>query len=223
MTSSSISDGETVLINSGLIIQFNSSLPDSFFEADTIIKEIEIVVPDTVESNTFPLEIWEIKDSQSFLLNNEPQSFWYDPNNYTCAFIGYTTVADPDGVGEGLNLLDGANQLLVGGIFDITIYGDNGSSNDLEGIKAVPNPYLIDASYNEISRKIRFTRLPNQCTINIYTLTNELIISLSHNDQIDGNYWWDFQNGTIASGIYTFQVITNENTFENGVLIINIE
>ena len=40
VTSSSIPEGGTVLRNSGLIIQFNSYLPESFFEADTIIKEI---------------------------------------------------------------------------------------------------------------------------------------------------------------------------------------
>ena len=124
-----------------------------------------------------------------------------------------------------MNLLAGANQLLIGEIFDITIYGDNGSNNDLDVIQAVPNPYLIDASYNETTYKkyIRFTRLPNQCTINIYTLTDELIISISHDNPFDGNAWWDCQNGTIASGIYTFQVITNEGTFDKGALIINLE
>jgi len=223
VTSSSIADGETVLSNSGLIIQFNSNLPDSFFEADTIIKEII----DT-ENTIIPYTVWEIKDSQSFLLNNEPQTFWYDPNNYTCAFIGYTTMILPDGTGAGLHFSVGENQLLVGGIFDITIYGDNSSNNILDIIKVVPNPYLIEAGFNENNNKnkIRFTRLPQTCTITIITISGEKVREISHDSVVDGNEWWDLkdeENTLITSGIYSFQVVVNEDTFAKGVLIINLD
>ena len=222
VVSSSISNEETIGTNSGLIIKFNANLPESFFEADTIIKEI-IHTDNTI----IPYTVWEIKDSQSFLLNDEPQSFWYDPNNYTCAFFGYTTVVFPDGTGEGFNL-GGGNQFSVGEIFAITIYGESSPSNVLEDIKAVPNPYLIESGFNETehNKKIRFTRLPNECTITISNISGQIINTIIHNSAVDGNEWWDLtnlQSEPINSGIYSFQVVANENTFENGVLIINLD
>ena len=61
---SNISEGDTVSISSGLIIKFTLNPSESFFQADEIIKEHSI---------------WEIKNSQSFLLNSQPQTFWYEP------------------------------------------------------------------------------------------------------------------------------------------------
>ena len=210
-------DGDTVYFQKECTIQFSQEISENYFEAEDIIKEIEISVPDTTSignSNIIPLEIWEIRKSQTVLLNNQPQSFWYDPNTFTCAFIQYTTMIAPDGTGEGFILLHGDNTLQIGEIDTIQFYVDLESNfEDLNNIKIVPNPYLYYSGFNENNTdfKVRFTRLPTNCQIDIFEANTNLaeVITLFHNDEIDGNEWWDLTNSQgeiITSGIYNFIV-----------------
>ena len=58
---------------------------------------------------------------------------------------------------------------------------------------------------------MRFTRLPNECNITIYSITGELVKSISHNDRFNGNEWWDlrnFNNQEVAPGLYIYVVET---------------
>ncbi|MDZ4710896.1 MAG: hypothetical protein SGI89_01060 [bacterium] len=77
--------------------------------------------------------------------------------------------------------------------------------NDLEKIRAVPNPFygFNDAQVIE-NRYITFTRLPVTCTIKIFTLSGNIVEKISKaNDE--SFVIWDlknFDNGNLASGVY---------------------
>ena len=81
----------------------------------------------------------------------------------------------------------------------------------LDTIKVVPNPYIVRSRFNEtsISRKLRFTNLPQECRISIFTVTGELVRVLDHVNQFDGNEWWDLRtanNQEVAPGLYIYHV-----------------
>ena len=85
--------------------------------------------------------------------------------------------------------------------------------NNLDSIKVVPNPYIVHSDFNETEykRKIRFTRLPQVCTITIFTISGEKVRELSHNNSVDGNTWWDlrsYNNQEIAPGLYIYVIET---------------
>ena len=85
--------------------------------------------------------------------------------------------------------------------------------DDLNKIRVVPNPYIVHSDFNETEykKKIRFTRLPEVCTITIFTITGEKVRELSHDHSADGNAWWDlrsYNNQEIAPGLYIYVVET---------------
>ena len=58
---------------------------------------------------------------------------------------------------------------------------------------------------------LRFTRLPNKCTISIYTVSGEFVTTINHDDPFDGNVFWNLKNGrnqVIAPGLYIYVVET---------------
>lgn len=77
---------------------------------------------------------------------------------------------------------------------------------DLTKILAVPNPYLGRSSYefSSLSRQMRFTNLPAQCTIRIFSLSGDLVRTINHNNGLSFDTW-DLktdQGVLVASGIY---------------------
>ncbi|HJL78977.1 MAG TPA: hypothetical protein QF355_06735 [Candidatus Marinimicrobia bacterium] len=85
--------------------------------------------------------------------------------------------------------------------------------DDLTKIRVVPNPYLVRSKFkeSEFARLIRFTNLPALCTITIFTVTGEKVITLDHDSVSDGNYFWNLRtinNQEIAPGLYLFAVET---------------
>ena len=84
------------------------------------------------------------------------------------------------------------------------------AKSGLNNIRVVPNPYLTHADWetNEGIRKIQFTHLPDICTIQIYTLTGDLVQTIGHNDGT-GTQDWDLLSANqqgIAPGIYYYNV-----------------
>lgn len=74
----------------------------------------------------------------------------------------------------------------------------------------MPNPYYLYSSYDNdtFRRQIRFTNLPQQCTITIFDLSGSRIAQVEKNSP---DTWaaWDVQNFEgipIASGIYIYVV-----------------
>lgn len=56
--------------------------------------------------------------------------------------------------------------------------------DDLDAIKVVPNPYFIShqGQKSPYGAELFFTRLPEECTIDIYTVTGELVKRIEHNE-----------------------------------------
>ena len=84
---------------------------------------------------------------------------------------------------------------------------------DLDNITVVPNPYIVNSHFNETEykKRLRFTQLPEQCTITIYTVTGEKVREIDHESSSDGNEWWDlrsYNNQEVAPGLYIYVVET---------------
>jgi hypothetical protein len=93
-------------------------------------------------------------------------------------------------------------------------------------VKVVPNPYIVFNSWEKTSeqRNVKFTHLPNECTIRIFTLAGDLVKVIKHKDtqtrplDVGGTETWDFTNESpgmsqtaasgqlIASGVYVWHV-----------------
>jgi len=93
-------------------------------------------------------------------------------------------------------------------------------------VKVVPNPYIVFNAWEKSSeqRFVRFTHLPSECTIRIYTVAGDIVKVIKHTDTktkpLDqaGTETWDFTNespgstGTavsgqlVASGVYIYHV-----------------
>lgn len=84
--------------------------------------------------------------------------------------------------------------------------------NDIKKIRAVPNPYFNQSSYeqNQFARVMRFVNLPSkQCTIRIFNLAGELVRTLLKEDVEASEIEWDLQSENeipVASGIYVYHV-----------------
>jgi len=88
----------------------------------------------------------------------------------------------------------------------------------LDEIKVVPNPYVVTSLYDPQNpystgrglRKIQFIHLPQQCTINIYTVDGSLVRTIEHNASMrDGSEEWNLQNKDnmeVAYGVYVYHI-----------------
>ena len=71
-------------------------------------------------------------------------------------------------------------------------------------------------------KRLRFTHLPEKCTISIFTISGERVITLDHDVSLDsgisddvdgGNHWWNLRtmnNQEVAPGLYIY-VVEGEN------------
>jgi hypothetical protein len=96
---------------------------------------------------------------------------------------------------------------------------DAGAAEDqLEDVFVVPNPYVGASAFEPSNpflvgrgeRRIYFMRLPPTCTIRIYTITGELVQTLTHDAPADdGQESWDLTSRDgmdVAFGVYIFHV-----------------
>ena len=86
-----------------------------------------------------------------------------------------------------------------------------GTEDQLSNIKVVPNPYYLFSSYdnNQVNRRLKFTNLPPECTISIYNLAGDFVLSIDKTDPLATDIEWDVTNSfkvPVASGIYIFVV-----------------
>ena len=89
-------------------------------------------------------------------------------------------------------------------------------SSVLDKIKVVPNPYIVSSIFEQQpflsgrgERFIRFTNLPSECSIYIYTVNGDLVQNLQHNDIENGSARWDLKtkdNLEVAFGLYVYVV-----------------
>jgi hypothetical protein len=96
--------------------------------------------------------------------------------------------------------------------FKTSMLGISKDLINLDDIKVVPNPYIVRNLW-ERSRDysvLAFTHLPDKCTIRIYTLSGDHLITLEHDSpEFDGNENWDLltkNEQKIAAGVYIYHV-----------------
>ncbi len=83
------------------------------------------------------------------------------------------------------------------------------AANQLDRVRAVPNPYIGRASWERDKgiRRMEFVNLPEKATIRIYTLAGDLVQTLEHSGS--GTCVWDMlsMNGQgIAPGLYFYHI-----------------
>lgn len=81
----------------------------------------------------------------------------------------------------------------------------------LKNIKVVPNPYVVSAYWEQVQyeKKLLFTHLPAKCTINIFTVVGDRVVTIEHDDPFDGSEEWNLQTYNrqeVAPGLYVFTV-----------------
>ena len=83
--------------------------------------------------------------------------------------------------------------------------------NNLSMVDVVPNPYNIHGSNNFPSEpnKVLFVNLTPFCTINIYTMTGDKIVTLEHTSGSAEEAWYQIteSNQYVTSGIYLYHII----------------
>ena len=88
---------------------------------------------------------------------------------------------------------------------------------DMNKINVVPNPYIVYSSYNRTPNSLRFTYLPTQCSIKIFTVSGELVKTLFHNNPYDGDHFWDLKSESgkiISPGLYIYVVKEKDSGLE---------
>jgi hypothetical protein len=92
----------------------------------------------------------------------------------------------------------------------VTTNDEVSAKNALEIINVVPNPYYAYSGYetNQLDNRVKFTNLPEKCSIRIYTVSGTLIRKLTK-DSPQTSLDWDLKNQAgipIASGLYIVHV-----------------
>ena len=125
------------------------------------------------------------------------------------------SIPDPDqwGLDNSFQTLESAKGTTIQDKNFVTVIPGYPPQSNLENVKVVPNPYIVHSKYNETiyKKQIRFTRLPEKCTITIFTVTGEKVQELNHDDALDGNEWWNlrtYNNQEVAPGLYIYAVET---------------
>lgn len=92
------------------------------------------------------------------------------------------------------------------------------AKNSLDRIRVVPNPYVVAAAWEERNpyssgrgpQSLHFMRLPQRCTIRIYTISGELVATIHHDSpMLDGTAEWNLltrDNLRVAYGIYIYHI-----------------
>ena len=182
-----------------------------------------------------------IKQSNYTLFDGDTNKYWYKfefPNQLNGFQYLYTVTGyDKGDSSQNLSslessLLANSKRIVVG-----TLAQDNGGE-----IGVYPNPYYGSAiwdgpgSQKEVLRKIYFFNLPSKCEISIWTLSGDLVITMTHDASTyngqdiqwfktysdpsvkfaGGEHAWDLitkNNQAVATGLYLFTV-KNSNTGE---------
>jgi len=74
--------------------------------------------------------------------------------------------------------------------------------DDLSQIKVVPNPLIVSSGLesNPYESKVMFTHLPSQCSIDIYTVSGNRVVTLHHSSpEGDGFTFWDLLNHQVVT------------------------
>ncbi len=104
-------------------------------------------------------------------------------------------------------------------------------------VKVVPNPYIVFNAWESSTddRRVKFTHLPTECTIRVFTLAGDLVKVLEHVHDGDaeddgqphehgGTESWDFLNDNqqlIAAGVYVYHVESSVGDYTGKLVFIH--
>jgi len=104
------------------------------------------------------------------------------------------------------------------------------TKGDLDNIRVVPNPYVVTSKtelYTGSSQydlhEVRFTHLPPECSIKIFTLTGDLVREIHHESPTYGEARWDLlskENLEVSYGIYIYVVKTPDGKTKIGKMAV---
>ena len=92
------------------------------------------------------------------------------------------------------------------------------AAGELDDVYVVPNPYVATSRFEPANtylvgrgeRRVLFMNLPPQCTIRIYTITGDLVQTLSHDNPVDdGQEAWDLTSRDgmdVSYGVYLYHI-----------------
>ena len=210
-------------ITNNTIAQFSEELDLSQFTIESFDLSYECEDDPTgyCDLNINTDGIYKISNSEKFGVD----CFLYYDNNYKI-LTGYnvTTAPYPDGTGEACFFTDLNNIISTSGQ-SLSLDVNNSYTAYNPYIQAVPNPFIPSTLFNEpgLNNQIRFTHLPQYCTINIKTPFED-IISLQHDDVFDSYKWWNLKNSNdsdINSGIYIYEILVNDIIqYRNSAIIL---
>ena len=90
-------------------------------------------------------------------------------------------------------------------------YDAGEAKSALSAVRAVPNPYFAKSAYelDQFSHVIKFSNLPEKCTIRVFNLAGDLVRTLDKNDANTSIVEWNLLNEKeipVASGFYIYHV-----------------
>jgi hypothetical protein len=88
--------------------------------------------------------------------------------------------------------------------------------DDLKRILVVPNPYRNESIYelNQFSRRIKFTNVPQECTIRVFNLAGDLVRTIVKESGPSSIVEWNLQTERglpVASGVYIYHIEAKES------------
>jgi len=126
-----------------------------------------------------------------------------------------TSIPDPSGWGtiNPFQILESPKGTTVHDPNFVLVVPGYKPQDNLDHITVAPNPYIVHSDFenNEYKKQVRFTRLPQECTITIFTISGETVRKLEHDNSEDGNALWDlrsYNNQEVAPGLYIYVVET---------------
>ena len=193
----------------------NSGLPNE--DENGYFTFIDTNVVDGIEY-TYSVTSYDIGISPEII------TFTEEGNQFTSDTTFY---ANPDGWARpnGYQSIESAKGTTIHDQNFIKIIAGYEPQSSLNNINVVPNPYIAHSDFNETQymRKLRFTNLPEKCTITIFTINGEKVNSINHESVIDGNAWWNLRtinNQEVAPGLYIFTVESGKEKFVGKFAVI---
>ncbi|NOZ75959.1 MAG: hypothetical protein GXO90_11420 [FCB group bacterium] len=145
---------------------------------------------------------------------------YVDNGDGTYSEVRDSTTSNPNGWSEptGYPMIENSKGTTIHDPNFVSVIPGYRTETTVNKVQVVPNPYIVRSQFNEREyvRRMRFTHLPETCTITIYTITGEKVNQLKHDDPVDGNEWWNMRtvnNQEIAPGLYFYTVESGSDKF----------
>ncbi|MFI5346639.1 MAG: T9SS type A sorting domain-containing protein [Elusimicrobiota bacterium] len=128
---------------------------------------------------------------------------------------GSMSVAQSVGIGAITSMSGGGLSLTPGGVGIPPL-----SATDFSFVHAFPTPYQPSLGHDRIT----FRGLPPKVTIKIYTVTGQLVQTLSKNDPTNADLVWtpvtNASGRNLASGVYFYQVLGDNGRASGKLMVI---